>query len=123
MRRLPLGVTPAGSYGSGSLLRPDADSGGTPNVCRDNAEPTSIVLSPTNITPTPPPQGTPMTTTATATPTAASLLETVYPGVDPRAADRCTASRCEIDDYSGARRRSNPSGRSRVQPVPMEPLD
>ena len=51
----------------------------TPTSVAATAEPSSITPSPTNIIPTPPPQGTPGTTTATATPTPASLLETSTP--------------------------------------------
>ena len=51
----------------------------TPTSVAATAEPSSIALSPTNIVPTPPPQGTPGTTRATATPTPASLLATSTP--------------------------------------------
>ena len=51
----------------------------TPTSVAITAEPSSIALSPTDIIPTPPPQGTPATTTATATPTPASSLETSTP--------------------------------------------
>ena len=51
----------------------------TPTSVAATAEPSSITPSPTNIIPTPPPQGTPGTTTATATPTPASLLEASTP--------------------------------------------
>ena len=79
MRRLPLGallpVLMVLAACSGQTPTPAA----IPTAVAITAEPSSITLSPTNIIPTPPPQGTPVTTTATATPTPASLLETSTP--------------------------------------------
>ena len=51
----------------------------TPTSVAATTEPSSITTSPTNIVPTTPLQGTPGSTTATATPTPASLLETSIP--------------------------------------------
>ena len=79
MRRIPLGallpVLMVLAACSGQTPTPAA----TPTAVAITADPSSIALSPTNIIPTPPPQGTPVTTTATATPTPASFLETSTP--------------------------------------------
>ena len=57
---------------SGQTTTPAA----TPTAVAATAEPDSLASSPTNIIPTPPPQGTPVSTTATATPTPTSSTET-----------------------------------------------
>ena len=79
MRRLPLwAILPvlmvlAACSGQTSTLV------ATPTPVAATAEPSSIASSPTNIIPTLPPRGTSGTTTATATPTPASLLGTSTP--------------------------------------------
>ena len=66
---------------SGQMPTPAA----TPTSVAATAEPDSLASSPTNIIPTPPPQGIPVSTTAAATPTPTSSMEasTTLPTPEP----------------------------------------
>ena len=70
----------------------------TPTSVAATAEPSSITPSPTNVIPTPPPQSTPESTTATATPTPASSTETAtsIPTQEPTNATAAPATRPAI---------------------------
>ena len=114
---------PTDPHGSGGLLRPDADSGGAPNVCRGNGgtkfhnaiaderHPDASTSEHTRIHHVDRHANT-------------SVLDgNGHVDTDPRAGDRRTCTSHRISDLSYDRRRANPSGHRGVQPVPMEALD